>query len=153
MNIKIKLNNINEALNIFNNELISEELNNYITDIYLHRFKKRKNTTLEIEGITNKQEQEKLTETIHSYYTHKLKYNNRIEKIYDYTQLSLLIIGIILIIVSENLIFFPSELLLIAGWVIIWELIYDIIFNEIKRRIKINMYKNLSKITITYNRE
>ena len=64
--------------------------------------------------------------------------------------LILLIIGILLIIISENLISFISELFLIAGWVVIWEMVYDIIFNQLKRTKNKNHYQKLAQAQINF---
>ena len=68
----------------------------------------------------------------------------------DIYRLILLIIGILLIIISENLISFISELFLIAGWVVIWEMVYDIIFNQLKRTKNKNHYQKLAQAQINF---
>ena len=63
------------------------------------------------------------------------------------------LLGIILIIISEQLTLFLSELFLIAGWVVIWEVVYDILFTGIKRKRELKIAKKLSTCEINFINE
>ena len=147
LNIKIELENINDALNKYNKEELNEEMNEYILSCCETKFFKTKKITLEIKGINKSEE---LSNIIHNFYKKKLTYLKKVDKIDDYFRLGLLLIGLIAIILSEYLPSFISELFLIAGWVVIWEIVYDIIFIEIKKKRKANIYKELSKCIIEF---
>ena len=81
---------------------------------------------------------------------HKVKYLNKIDKYDDYFRFLLLLLGIILIIISEIFSALLSELFLIAGWVVIWEVVYDILFTGIKRKQKLKIAQKLSTCEISF---
>lgn len=146
MNIELK--NLDYALNPFNENLISDELDKYITN---ESYKQKDKINITIYGSLTKEEQNKLENTIHNYYNNLYKIYKNIDKFDNYIRFIALIIGIVLILISEQLTFLFSELFLIAGWVLIWEMLYDILFNEIKRKRKSKTYKALSICQITFN--
>lgn len=61
-----------------------------------------------------------------------------------------LLLGIILIIISEQFTSFLSELFLIAGWVVVWEMVYDILFTGIKRKRDLKIVKKLATCEISF---
>lgn len=81
---------------------------------------------------------------------HKVKSLNKIDKYDDYFRFLLLLLGIILIIISEIFSALLSELFLIAGWVVIWEVVYDILFTGIKRKQKLKIAQKLSTCEISF---
>ncbi|MCM1053194.1 MAG: hypothetical protein NC483_04405 [Ruminococcus sp.] len=132
MKINIETN-YKKAVNTFNKNQLSEELHNYIiNNCYFTSIKNK--ITLNIKGINNIEEQEKIKEVIHSYYQNKYNILKRIDNMDNYIRFIMFIIGIIAILISKELDKIFSEIFLIAGWVIIWEIIYDILFNELKRK-------------------
>ena len=131
--IKIELNNLDNATNQFNNEVLDNELDNYITNTSLHILPK-----------------EQLIKLIHTHYEKKVKQLKQIDKYDDYFRMILLLLGIILIIISEHLTSFLSELFLIAGWVVVWEMVYDILFTGMKRKRSLNLYKKLATCKIEF---
>lgn len=146
--MNIEINNLEDALNKFNKEQLSEELDNYITSKCLTNITKSKIITIKCNLSTK--EKEILKNTIHSHYTNLANGLKRIDKYDDYIRLVLLIVGIILILISQETISFLSELFLITGWLFIWEMLYDVLFNQIKRKRSANIYKRLSKCEINF---
>lgn len=147
--INITINNLDSATNEFNNEVLNNELDNYITTSSLHTLPKER-ITLNINGLTNPQEQEQLIKLIHIHYQNKVKQLNKIDKYDDYIRIILLLLGILLIIISEQFTVLLSELFLIAGWVVVWEIIYDILFTGIRRKRDLNLYKKLATCEIEF---
>lgn len=147
--INIKLDSLEDATNKFNNEVLNEELANYITSSCLHSLQKER-TTLSIKGLPNINHQEQLSKLIHSHYQSKVKQLNKIDKYDDYFRVILLLLGILLIIISEQFTSLLSELFLIAGWVVVWEIVYDILFTSIKRKRDLKLYKKLATCEIEF---
>ncbi|MBQ9834326.1 MAG: hypothetical protein IJO33_03955 [Bacilli bacterium] len=149
--IKIRLNNYQKAFNEYNIDRLSESLDNYI--IREVRLVPLNNVGIIIEGKFNETEKRELIKKIHNYYKEKANYYDGIDK-YDHVfRFILFLIGAILIILSyffQNII---SEVILIAGWVIIWEVIYDILFTNVKRKRKKYLYVKLSNCKITFEKE
>ena len=147
--INIKVGGLEDATNKFNNEVLNEELANYITSSCLHSLQKER-ITLSIEGLPNINHQEQLSKLIHSHYQSKVKQLNKIDKYDDYFRVILLLLGILLIIISEQFTSLLSELFLIAGWVVVWEIVYDILFTSIKRKRDLKLYKKLATCEIEF---
>ena len=147
--INIKLDSLEDATNKFNNEVLNEELANYITSSCLHSLQKER-ITLSIKGLPNINHQEQLSKLIHSHYQSKVKQLNKIDKYDDYFRVILLLLGILLIIISEQFTSLLSELFLIAGWVVVWEIAYDILFTSIKRKRDLKLYKKLATCEIEF---
>lgn len=146
-NITIKLNNLNDATNKFNENVLSNELATYIEEN--SKYANNEDISLTIIGLEDK-DHELLNTLIHNYYLNKVKDLNKIDKYDDYFRFILLLLGIILIIISEQLTLFLSELFLIAGWVVVWEVVYDILFTGIKRKRKLKIVKKLANCKINY---
>lgn len=144
----IKVEKLEDALNKFNNEKLSPELNEYIKKECQANLK----NTLEIniEGKLTKKEQEKFANTIHSYYESLFKKYRYIDKYDNTIRVILLFIGIILLLISEQTTSLISELFLITGWIFIWEMLYDGLFNQINRKRKANIYKKLATSKINF---
>lgn len=145
MNIEINLENELDALNIYNKNIISESLDNYLVSFLEHKHLKEP-ITLIISGNKNQD----IDKIIKNYYQEKYLYLNKIDKLDNYIRLILFIIGLIAIIFSEQFTNVIGEIFLISGWVIIWEIIYDVLFNEIKRKRKAKIYKYLANSKITF---
>lgn len=150
MNIKIELNNISEVFNKFNSDMINQELDNYIISFCENKFFRKKGITLEVYGINDSKDKDLFIDIIHHHYKNKVNFYSKLDKFDDYYRISLLILGIVAILLSENFVSFLSELFLIAGWVVIWEIVYDVIFNEIRRKRKENIYKKLANSNIVF---
>lgn len=146
MNIEINITNENELLNIYNKNIISETLDNYLTTSLEHRSLKE-NITINITGTEN----ENIKNIITNYYKEKYLYLKKIDTLDNYIRLVLFLIGVLSIFMSKQFTNIVSEIFLIAGWVIIWEIIYDILFSEIKRKRKAKIYKALATSNIILN--
>lgn len=146
MNIEINITNENELLNIYNKNIISETLDNYLTTSLEHRSLKE-NITINITGTEN----ENIKNIITNYYKEKYLYFKKIDTLDNYIRLVLFLIGVLSIFMSKQFTNIVSEVFLIAGWVIIWEIIYDILFSEIKRKRKAKIYKALATSNIILN--
>ena len=147
--ININLKSIEDATNEFNDKLLSSNLDTYILENSKHTRNKER-ISLTISNISSKKEQNDL---IHSHYLKKVIQLKKIDHYDDYFRLLLLLLGIILIIISEQLTLFLSELFLIAGWVVIWEVVYDILFTGIKRKRELKIAKKLSTCEINFINE
>ena len=150
--IAIKLDNYEDATNKFNELVLSDELASYIEESSKHTLNKEK-IILNVNGLKKKEEQEEFNTLIHSHYQNKVKQLNKIDKYDDYFRLILLLLGIILIIISEQFTSLISELFLIAGWVVVWEVVYDILFTSIKRKRDLKVLKKLANCQINYEDE
>ena len=148
--INIKLKNIEDATNPFNESLLNEELDNYIVNNCKH-ISSKESIILNVNNLSKKEEQEQLLTLIHHHYQNKVKQLNKIDKYDDYFRLILLLLGIILIIISEQFISLLSELFLIAGWVVVWKVVYDILFTGIKRKRDLKLCQKLSTCKINFN--
>lgn len=146
--IIIYLNNIEEAVNKFNPEIISDELTEYIlkrcTFISL-----KSNIDITILGV-DQTNQLNLKNIIHNHFKQMVNKLKKVEQYDDSKRLLLLILGVVLIGVSEVFDFIVSELFLVAGWVVIWELVYNIFFERIKRNRDYYRYLQLSKSNIKF---
>ena len=143
MNIEINITDENELLNIYNKNIISETLDNYLITSLEHRSLKE-NITINITGTEN----ENIKNIITNYYKEKYLYFKKIDTLDNYIRLVLFLIGVLSIFISKQFTNIVSEVFLIAGWVIIWEIIYDVLFSEIKRKRKARIYKTLAKAKI-----
>lgn len=150
--ININLKSIEDATNEFNDKLLSSNLDTYILENSKHTRNKER-ISLTISNISSKKEQKDLINLIHSHYLKKVIQLKKIDHYDDYFRLLLLLLGIILIIISEQLTLFLSELFLIAGWVVIWEVVYDILFTGIKRKRELKIAKKLSTCEINFINE
>lgn len=146
MKIEINITNENELLNIYNKNIISETLDNYLTTSLEHRSLKE-NITINIIGTKN----ENIKNIITNYYEEKYLYLKKIDSLDNSIRLVLFLIGVLSIFMSKQFTNIVSEIFLIAGWVIIWEIIYDILFSEIKRKRKARIYKALATSNIILN--
>ena len=143
MKIEINITNENELLNIYNKNIISETLDNYLITSLEHSPLKD-NITINITGTKN----ENIKNIITNYYEKKYLYFKKIDTLDNYIRLVLFLIGVLSIFMSKQFTNIVSEIFLIAGWVIIWEIIYDVLFSEIKRKRKARIYKTLASATI-----
>jgi len=150
MNINIELKNLEIALNEYNKDIISENLDNYLIYSLNNQKLINKNIIINIKGIYNKEEQEHLKNVLINYYQNKTSFFNKIDSVDNIIRFILGIVGAIIILISHEFNFLLSELFLIAGWVIIWEIVYDLLFNEIKRKRKKKIYNLLATSKINF---
>lgn len=152
MDINIELKNLEMALNPFNKDILSDELENYIFRACEQQLLKNKDLNINITGLNSLEDQKKLNNTIHTYYQNKTTIYKKIDSVDNYIRITLTCIGAIVILISHEFDFLLSELFLIAGWVIIWEIVYDLLFNEIKRKRKKKIYSRLSTVKINFKK-
>lgn len=152
MDINIELKNLEMALNPFNKDILSDELENYIIRACEQQLLKNKDLNINITGLNSLEDQKKLNNTIHTYYQNKNTIYNKIDSVDNYIRITLTCIGAIVILISHEFDFLLSELFLIAGWVIIWEIVYDLLFNEIKRKRKKKIFSRLSTVKINFKK-
>lgn len=143
--MKIKININNNILNEFNNTKISDALDNYIINELKYKPIKNK-VTLVLVGESKKD----IENIIRNYYKEKYNYSKKFDNVDNYIHITLFIIGLIAILISEQFKNIFSEIFLIAGWVVIWEVLYDILFNELKRKRTSNIYKALASCEFEY---
>lgn len=143
--MKIKINTNSNILNEFDNNKISDSLDNYLLNEL--KFKPFKNkVTLVLVG----HEKENFESIIKNYYQEKYTSAKKLDNLDNYIRGILFIIGLIAILISEQFKNIFSEIFLIAGWVVIWEVLYDILFNELKRKRTSNIYKALASCEFEY---
>lgn len=147
--ITIEVNNLNDVFNIYNPEIINDELHNYIMHQCLG-VSVYKPLKFMIEGNFNDDEKEKIESAIKNYYKSYINHYKSIDKYDDWVRLILLLIGIVLIFASQKFDFVISELLLVIGWVAIWELGYDILFYKQKRKRDYFRYKQIYSSKIEF---
>lgn len=152
MDINIELKNLEMALNPFNKDILSDELENYIFRACEQQLLKNKDLNINITGLNYLEDQKKLNNIIHTYYQNKTTIYKKIDSVDNYIRITLTCIGAIVILISHEFDFLLSELFLIAGWVIIWEIVYDLLFNEIKRKRKKKIYSRLSTVKINFKK-
>lgn len=150
--ITIYTNDIREVVSHFNDNIITEELNNHI----LHQclgLSVRGKLTLKFVGNLNLEEQEIIKKAIRNYYKFPIEHYKNIDKYDEWIRLGLLFAGIILIFASEKFNYIINEFLLIIGWLAIWELSYDILFDKRTRTRNHLRYKQIynSKIEFSNN--
>lgn len=145
--IEINIKDKKELYNPYNENILNEELGNYIYNNFI-RTSKNKNVKLNI--YTNEEiDVEKTKELIHNYFIFKKKELT----IYKERNLSIsmimIIVGISAIIlwqfIKTNII---HELLSIIGWLFMWEAIYNISFTGMENDLKLKKIKILSKCNI-----
>ena len=149
--LKIKLDKYKDAFNTYDQDVISESLENYINSVV--KMIPLNDVKINIEGKFEEEEKDKLILAIHKTYEKKNDYLDYIDKHDHIFRLVLFLIGVILILLSYILKNIFREISLIAGWVIIWEVIYDLLFNSVKRKRKKHLYKELSNCQITFKKE
>lgn len=155
VNIDIILNSMNDVIEKFNDNKLSNKLSEYIyNECFGTPLKHSINLNIICNFKISKQEKEKITNMIrHNYGIHIREHLIYLK--YDKIRASyLFFIGVMLISISRiiNNIndFILGEILLIVGWVTIWESTYNFIFHDGKRRIEIKRLRKLTKCKINF---
>lgn len=153
--IKVDIQDKENLYNPFNKEQISEELGNYI----LSSSKKipiKEKMIIMIHDYENLDEKEKehLIDAIREYFGLMVQEKMIYSELSQMNHIILLLIGILLITLSNILTnvfpFLIPELFLIAGWVAIWETVYGILFTDNKTRVEIKRIKALTTCFIQF---
>ena len=147
--IKITIKKEDSITNEYNPKYLKPELEDYIINCAKQVYPKE-SINLDLSLETNL-EQKKIENIIHYHFEDKYLKLKRVDHYDDYYRLILLLLGIILIIISEALTAFISEIFLIAGWVVIWEMVYDVLFTGLKRKREQKIYKKLANCEITFS--
>lgn len=148
--INVNINKLEELENNYNKKYINKDLDEYIMEC-AKQFSRKEKIFININGNLNKSEKNSAINLIHEYYQEKFKEYHLIDKYDDYVRIFLLFLGIVFILISEQLINILSELFLIAGWVVVWEIIYDLLFTGFKRKKIKNTYLKLSTCEISFS--
>ena len=159
MNNKIKyidivLDNMDDASSKFNNNILDEELENYIYKESINT--QSKNIIIRIKTLFDINDKEKNTLDKMIRESFKLNINeNLVHMKYANVKRSILmIIGTISVLVSELIdfsgIFLIPEIFLIIGWVGIWEAVYSLLFEDTKMKIENKRYKKIYKSKIEF---
>lgn len=153
--IEITIKDKEDIFNKFNENLISEDLGDFI----FRQSKKmslNSKTVIEIDdrASLNKEERHHLIDAIREYYGLMVKEKLIYTRFNNARKIILFIIGVLLILLSDALTNIFSllipELFLIAGWVAIWETVYSILFSDNKNRMEIKKLKGLTKCDIRF---
>lgn len=150
--INIEVKNISDVLNQFDNESITNELDNYIVNKY-KSMSLNKKITLNIKGKFTDEEKAMIGRAIHNHYENIEKYYIKIDRHDNIFRIMFLILGVLLIVLSTYFDGMINEFIIIAAWVPIWEAFHDIFFAGVERELKRNMYKNLAHSNIDFEGE
>ncbi len=149
--IKLTLKELDTARNCYNSEMLEPSLDEYLSNQI--GFQDDKEFTLKVNGLKTKKEQEQFEYLLHHFYENKVELLFNQDKKSDWRRPFLLILGIVLIFISQLFsIAVVSEVLLVAGWVAIWEMVDDILFREDTRRSEIKIAKILSTISMEFEK-
>ena len=148
--ITIYINNIKDIVSPFNNNIITEELSNHIMHQCLG-LSVRGKLNLNFVGDANLEEQEIIKNAIRNYYIFHIEHYKNIDKYDEWIRLGLLVLGIVLIFISQKFEYIINEFLLIIGWLAIWELSYDVLFDKRKRKREYLRYKQIYSSKIKFS--
>lgn len=154
-NINITINDYSDICNKFNNDMLSEELSNYIYNEckgnpIKNKIKININSVFEIDGL----QKDKIIDMIRSNFGTDIRENLLYLKHTNTKGLISFIIGVILILIYNILntlnLSWISEIILIIGWLLIWEAVYNYLFLETNKRIKIKRLIKLTEAEINF---
>ena len=153
--IVVDINNKKDIFNKFNEKQISDGLAQYIiTNAKKDFISKNVKLVIKQNVSLTTQEQEKMVDAIREYFGLLVREKILYLRINNVKQIVLSILGILLIIFSELLSMFFNylipELLLIAGWIVIWEALESILFVDSKAKIDKRIYLKLSNCEIDF---
>lgn len=153
--IDITLDNMDDASSIYNDDILNEELSDYILKQAMGIFPKQK-VIIKIKPLfeINQLEKEKLVDMIRKNYGIDIK-ESLIRRKYELIKkIILMLVGTVFILASEllesNGIMLMPEIFLIISWVAIYEAIYSSIFVDTKEMIKTKRLKKLTNCKIEF---
>lgn len=153
--IDITLDNMNDASSIYNDDILNEELSDYILKQAMGIFPKQK-VIIKIKPlfVINQSEKEKLVDMIRKNYGIDIR-ESLIRRKYELIKkIILMLVGTVFILASEllesNGIMLMPEIFLIISWVAIYEAIYSFIFVDTKEMIKTKRLKKLTNCKIEF---
>lgn len=155
INIDITLNKNTKIYNDFNNNQLSDELSNYIYNQCKGTSTKTNiDITIYHDFKIENEEKTKIIDSIRANYGIDIKENLLTTKYEHIKEVFSLFVGIILIIISNILISYKSEILgeiiSIFGCVIVWEIAYNIFFVEISKRLENQRLEKLKRAKIIF---
>ncbi len=153
--IDITLDNMDDASSIYNDDILNEELSDYILKQAMGIFPKQK-VIIKIKPLfeINQSEKEKLVDMIRKNYGIDIR-ESLIRRKYELIKkIILMLVGTVFILASEllesNGIMLMPEIFLIISWVAIYEAIYSFIFVDTKEMIKTKRLKKLTNCKIEF---
>lgn len=153
--IDITLDNMDDASSIYNDDILNEELSDYILKQAMGIFPKQK-VIIKIKPlfVINQSEKEKLVDMIRKNYGIDIR-ESLIRRKYELIKkIILMLVGTVFILASEllesNGIMLMPEIFLIISWVAIYEAIYSFIFVDTKEMIKTKRLKKLTNCKIEF---
>ena len=153
--IKIMINKESKLYNEFNNSKLSNELSSYILE-QSKGISLKNNITLNVylNFRINEEEKEKLVNEIRENYGLDVRENLLKLKYNILVQVSMLLIGLVLTLISHLIVddyfYLLNQFLYILGWLMIYESINSFIFFNIKTLYKNKKYKKLIKAKIIF---
>lgn len=150
--ITIELKNANEVAHPFNRNLINDTLHEYLMKEGREKYKEQQ-FLLFFKGNFNETEKQMIERTIHQFYTKEKKWYKFVDHYDDWYRLVGLFCGTIFILFATLINNFVGEVLMVAGWVIVWEAFYDIFFGGIKRKMEYKLLDKLANSTICFEDE
>lgn len=153
--IVVEINNKENIFNKFNEKQISDGLAQYIiTNAKKSLLGENIKLVIKQNILLTTQEQIKIVDAIREYFGLLVREKILYLRINNIKQTVLSIVGILLIIFSEFLSltfdYLIPELLLIAGWIVIWEVLDSILFVDSKTKIGKKIYLKLSNCEIEF---
>lgn len=152
--IDISLDNMDDAISEFNDNILSEKLESYIYKESIN-FNKN-NIVIRIKTLfdINKEEQNKLSNMIIDSFKVNIDENLLHMKKANIKRCILMIVGTIFVLASEltnfsGLLLIP-EIFMIIGWVGIWEAVYSLLFEDTKMKLENKRYKKIIKSKIEF---
>lgn len=150
--VNVLLNKKIYFYNKYSEEIVSEELINYIYNESVgNNFKNKIKINIKCNFEVNDEEKEKMIEMIRKNFKKKVQ-----EELYTYEKEQdkkgiLLALGIaLLILYYTNFTTILKDVMLIVGWISVCSSIYGLIFSSTKSYVDINRLRNLSKARIYF---
>lgn len=152
--IDITLNSIDDATSEFNNNILNEDLENYIYKESINYGKQDTIIRIKTSHDISEIDKNKLKKMIKASFRNNIDENLLHIKKANIKRCILMIIGTIFVLVSElinysGIILIP-EIFMIIGWVGIWEAVYSLLFEDTKMKIKNKRYKKIIKSKIEF---
>lgn len=152
--IKVDLNNKESFYSEFNEDKLSNNLNDYIiNECYGESTKEDISINIYYNFKISKIEEDKMINVLKNNFQMQIddeKYYLEHEKVIELLLFSLGILFLILYYALFRYIEIFSEIILIMGWLAIWESTYTFIFSSFQKEIKIKKLKNIVNANIKF---
>ena len=150
--IIIELKSAEEIVHPFNHDLINDTLHEYLMKAGREKYKEQQ-LLLFFKGNFNDPEKQRIERTIHQFYAKEKKWYKFVDRYDDWWRIVGLFVGTIFILFATLISNFVGEVLMVAGWVIVWEAFYDIFFGGMKRKMEYTLLDKLARSTICFEEE